>query len=105
MAGLSQYYIWGGEFQTLVDILLGDVNLDGSVNGLDVSPFVARVLSGEYLAQADVNQDEAVNGLDVSPFIDAVLGGGAVRAIPEPNTVVLTAIGVLVLIGRGRRRR
>ena len=55
---------------TAVDeILLGDVNLDGVVNFLDISQFI-RVLSGtEFLAEADINQDGTVNFLDITPFI------------------------------------
>ena len=38
-------------FDTIKELepLLGDVNLDEAVNGLDVNPFVTRVLSGDYL--------------------------------------------------------
>ena len=55
--------------------LYGDVNLDGAVNLLDVGPFIDRVGSGDYQAEADCNQDGVVNLLDVDPFI-AILGGG-----------------------------
>ena len=58
----------------LATVLLGDVNLDGAVNLLDVGPFVARVSSGTYQTEADTNQDGQVNLLDVAPFI-AILGG------------------------------
>jgi hypothetical protein len=57
-----------------VDHLLGDLNLDGTVNGLDVQPFVDVVINGPYNAAADMNQDGAVNGLDVNPFVTAVVG-------------------------------
>lgn len=50
--------------------LFGDVNGDGSVDLLDIAPFVDLVTSGEFLAEADINQDKSVNLLDVSPFID-----------------------------------
>ena len=53
----------------VVEVLLGDVNLDGVVNLLDVQPFVVLLGSGEFQAEADVNQDGAVNLLDVDPFI------------------------------------
>ena len=49
--------------------LLGDVNLDGVVNFLDISSFVAILSSGDYRSQADTNQDGVVNFLDISLFI------------------------------------
>jgi hypothetical protein len=75
-------------------VQLGDVNLDGVVNGLDVDPFVDVLLNGPYQIQADMNEDGVVNGLDVDPFVAAVVGGG-VRAIPEPSTWVLLVAGLL----------
>ena len=54
--------------------LLGDVNLDGVVNLLDVQPFVQRISTGSFQAEADTNLDDVVNLLDVSPFI-AILAG------------------------------
>ena len=50
-------------------VLLGDVNLDGIVNFLDISPFIIRLTSGALLAQADINQDGIINFLDIAPFI------------------------------------
>ena len=58
------------EFQgDVVDVLLGDVNLDGVVDLLDVQPFVTRLTDGEFQAEADVNQDGILNLLDVQPFV------------------------------------
>lgn len=56
-------------------IILGDVNLDGAVNLLDVAPFIDRLGTGTYQAEADVNGDGVVNLLDVDPFISQVSGG------------------------------
>jgi hypothetical protein len=53
---------------------LGDVNGDGAVTLLDVSPFVNALISGVYLIQADLNCDGAVNLLDVSLFVDLLSG-------------------------------
>ena len=50
-------------------ILLGDCNLDGFVNFLDISPFISILAGATYLDQADVNQDGVVNFLDISRFI------------------------------------
>ena len=57
------------------DVLLGDVNLDGDVNLLDVAPFVEILLNADYQAEADINQDGEVNLLDVGPFVDILSGG------------------------------
>ena len=58
-----------------VQPLLGDVNLDGTVNLLDVDFFIDRLATGEFQAEADCNEDGEVNLLDIDPFI-AILGGG-----------------------------
>jgi hypothetical protein len=86
-------------------LLLGDVNHDGAVNGLDVDPFVNVVLAGGFDLAADVNKDGAVNGLDVAPFVAAVLSGGGVQQIPEPLTFELAASGLLGLLGWSWCRR
>ena len=80
---------------TVPAILVGDVNGDGEVNGLDVDPFVDVLLNGPYQTEADMNEDQVVNGLDVDPFVAAVVGG--TQQIPEPSTLllVLVALGVV----------
>jgi len=55
-------------------VLLGDVNLDSTVNFLDISPFIALLASGGNQAEADINQDGEVNFLDISPFIRILSG-------------------------------
>ena len=47
----------------------GDVNRDGEVDLLDVSPFVDLLSIGCFQAEADVNGDGDVNLLDVAPFV------------------------------------
>ena len=49
----------------------GDCNLDGTLDLLDVLPFVELILSGIPLPEADTNQDGMVNLLDVSGFYRA----------------------------------
>lgn len=59
-------------------VLLGDVNLDGTVSFLDISPFIIALLSnGDFQDQADINEDGSVDFLDISPFI--VLLSSAVK--------------------------
>jgi len=72
--------------------LLGDVNSDGQVNGLDVDPFVDILLNGPYDPTADMNEDGAVNGLDVELFVAAVVGNNA----PVLATTAATPIGPVV---------
>jgi hypothetical protein len=84
-------------------VLLGDVNLDDVVNGLDVDPFVALVTGGTYQAEGDMNADGVVNGLDVDPFVAAVVGG--VQQIPEPSTLLLCIIALGVVGGWRKCKR
>ena len=51
------------------ETLLGDVNLDGLVNFLDISPFIAVLSGGDFQAEADCDQSGFVNFLDIAPFI------------------------------------
>ena len=57
----------------------GDLNLDGSVDGNDVSIMLEMVLSGgvsnDQLAVADLNNDTSVDGNDVSILLEVVLSG------------------------------
>ena len=58
------------------NVLIGDVNLDGVVNLLDVEPFIDAISTGQYQFEADINADDEVNLLDVNPFIAILSGGG-----------------------------
>jgi hypothetical protein len=59
---------------TEVPVLLGDVDLDGTVTFLDISPFIAVLSAGEFQAEADVDESGGVNFLDISPFIGILAG-------------------------------
>ena len=67
---LTNGTIFASKVSIQVDKFLGDVNLDGVVNLLDVAPFVERILTGTFQAEADINQDGEVNLLDVAPFVE-----------------------------------
>ena len=67
--------------------LMGDLNCDGSINSLDIDPFVLALTSTppdypEYYAQypdcdalrADCNADGSINSLDTDPFVDLLTG-------------------------------
>lgn len=54
--------------------LLGDVDLSGQVNFLDIAPFIAVLSAGEFQAEADIDESDAVDFLDIAPFI-AILSG------------------------------
>ena len=53
----------------VVEPLIGDVNLDGEVNFLDISPFIAVLAAEGFQTEADVNFDGVVNFFDISPLI------------------------------------
>ena len=71
MATCEDYHM----FVNAAPFLLGDVNLDGTVDLLDVAPFIDLLGSNGFLLGADINQDGQVNLLDVSGFIDLLSGG------------------------------
>ena len=53
--------------------ILGDVNLDGSVDLLDIVPFVDRITAGQFQEEADINLDGSVDLLDVVPFVEVLV--------------------------------
>lgn len=57
-----------------IPVTLGDVNRDGIVNFLDISPFIGVLSAGEFQEEADIDVNFAVNFLDIAPFI-AILSG------------------------------
>jgi hypothetical protein len=54
--------------------ILGDCDLNGEVNFLDINPLIGLLSSNTYLQQADTNEDGVLNFLDIAPFI-AILSG------------------------------
>lgn len=64
----------GVSFSPVETTLLGDVNLDGTVNFLDIGPFIAVLTAGGDQAEADIDENGIVNFLDISPFV-VILGG------------------------------
>jgi hypothetical protein len=59
---------------TVSSTLLGDVNLDETVDFLDITPFIGVLSNSGDQAEADCNEDGSVDFLDITPFI-AILSG------------------------------
>ena len=92
---------------------LGDVNLDGRVDLLDVQPFVDLLSSSSFQDEADINRDGNLNLLDVGPFVDLLSGNSDPAIIPlydettvlEPETTIDTPDALITFVGdRGRDR-
>ena len=80
----------------------GDFNVDGSVNGTDLS-----IMSGGFgtttgFAGGNANCDTTVNGTDLS-ILSGVFGNVATAAIPEPLTMGLLSLGACLPLLRKRR--
>jgi len=76
----AEQIFYPGEIDTPVD--LGDVNLDGVVNILDIVQNVNYILGNlnftqEQIVQADFNQDSDVNILDIVQTVNHILSGGS----------------------------
>ena len=55
-------------------VLVGDVNCDGSIDLLDVGPFVDLITNGIFDPKGDINDDGSVDLLDVGPFVGLLTG-------------------------------
>jgi fibronectin-binding autotransporter adhesin len=98
--------------------LLGDANLDGTVNSEDFTPFSTNLgLSGGW-DKGDFNYDGTVNSEDFTPFSSnlnqsaifaaaagplEVSNGISLTNVPEPASTGLLALGGLCALRRRRR--
>ena len=69
----TQFYGLGVSFAENAT-LLGDINLDGAVDFMDVSLFVSLLSVGDFQEEADINEDNAVDFLDIGPFVGILSG-------------------------------
>ena len=96
--------------------LVGDVNNDGSIDNLDITPFIAALAAedeaafltqlpeGNYTA-ADIDVSGSPDNLDITPFIDLLASGASNSpVIPEPAAFTLL-LPSLIAVGRTRRKR
>ncbi len=56
------------------ETVLGDVNLDGVADLLDVAPFVNLITNNNFQVEGDINGDDVVDLLDVQPFVFLLVG-------------------------------
>lgn len=75
-SGIEQVYfdVDTNQLLTIFESIQGDANQDGTVDLLDVSPFVNQLINGNYSLEADVNGDGGVDLLDVAPFVRILTG-------------------------------
>jgi len=54
--------------------LLGDINLDGSVDFFDIQPFIDLLSNQMFQFEGDIDGSGAVDFFDIQPFIDILAG-------------------------------
>ena len=69
--------------------VVGDMNVDGSINGLDVDAFVLALTDPDAYRQqyvgveptvtGDINCDDALDGLDIDPFVNLLVSQALAR--------------------------
>jgi hypothetical protein len=89
--------------------LPGDVNFDHIVNAQDIALVASNWLNIGLGVPGDANGDRIVNAQDIaeiaSHWLNTVGGGagGSGAAVPEPSTLILSALGGLALLASRRR--
>lgn len=78
------------------DLLSGDLNLDGTVNSLDLSILVGNLGAVAGWTSGNINGDSTVNSLDLSLLVGnlgaVISGAGSSLAVPEPATSVMALV-------------
>ena len=92
---IDDVQIWG---ESSMVFLPGDANLDMQVDGDDAAILAANWLAadGAGWMNGDFNGDGAVNEIDATIMASNWQGSAAMAQIPEPATIVLLAIGLLL---------
>ena len=78
--GRSRFNFVGNPATLTIDtgsgFMLGDVNMDGSVDFFDIQPFIDRLADQQFQVEADINMDDVVDFFDIAPFITILSSGG-----------------------------
>ncbi len=82
----------------------GDFNLDGAVNGTDLSIMRSYFGGSAGYAGADANGDSTVNGTDLSLLASSFGFAVSSSPVPEPATLSLLALGAGGLVAHRKRR-
>jgi len=81
----------------------GDFNLDGSVDGTDLSIMAGTFGQSVGYAAGNANGDPTVDGTDLS-ILSSTFGSVATTSVPEPMTLSLLALGATGLVAHRRRK-
>jgi len=113
-AGFEANLISGNTAVELIctQLLLGDMNGNGEVDGYDITPFVMALTDREqYLIDypgidpavvGDINASGSLDGYDITLFVQLLTGS---PEAPEPTAALLLGLGTgLTLLHRRRRR-
>ncbi len=81
------YFFFGGS-----DVLIGDVDGDGSLSPSDISALIDYLLNGTgdiNLPNSDVDQDGEISPSDISALIDLMLNGSSIMSLDDLHHLVL----------------
>ena len=66
--------------------ILGDVNMDGSLDFFDIQPFIGVLSTEQFHFEADIDGNGVVNFLDIQPFVDLLASDGFPDSAPINET-------------------
>jgi len=97
---------------SVIDVLIGDMNNDGTVNNLDINPFVSALTDRQQFIEqfgflpgqvGDINDDGQFNNLDINPFVNMLTGTSSLDTVPEPASMTLLVVTAVAMYTGSRR--